>query len=102
MLEGLREFLVVAKDLIVFFLFLESLVVIALLIVLVWQVMRLVQIVSSEVTPILDSVRRTSSTVKGTAEFVSETTVKPVITFVSAASAASRFVRSFFGLTSRR
>lgn len=90
------------RDVLIVFLFVESLVVIALLIILVWQVMRLVSLVSGEVAPILDSVRRTTSTVKGTAEFVSETTVMPIIRVATAVSAASRFMRSLLGLTSRR
>jgi hypothetical protein len=95
MLEGIRDILIIV-------LFLESLIVIALLIILVWQVMRLVRLLSGEVTPILDSMRRTTSTMQGTAEFVSETTVMPIIRAATAVSAASRFVRSLFGLTSRR
>ena len=94
MLEGFRDILIVV-------LFLESVIVITLLIILVLQVSRLVSLIKGEVTPILSSVKRTTSTVQGTAEFVGETTVMPLIRVVSALAAANRFVRSFLGLSRR-
>ncbi|MHB1006229.1 MAG: hypothetical protein ACYC3S_11385 [Chloroflexota bacterium] len=94
MLEGFRDILIVV-------LFLESVIVITLLIVLVLQVSRLVSLIKGEVTPILTSVRRTTSTMQGTAEFVSETTVMPLIRVATALAATNRFVRSFLGLSRR-
>ncbi|MCL4466437.1 MAG: hypothetical protein M1401_08395 [Chloroflexi bacterium] len=94
MLEGFRDILIVV-------LFFLLVVVIALLAVLILQVYQLVRMVRGEVAPILDSMKRTSTTVRGTAEFVGETTVIPLIRVVSTLAAAVRFVRAFLGLTNR-
>lgn len=91
-----------ARDILVILLAFLSIVVVVLLVILIYQVWSLVRLIRGEVTPILESVRQTTSTVKGTAEFVSETTVLPIIRVASAMAAANRFVRALFGLTSRR
>ncbi len=95
MLETIRDILVVLLA------FLSAIVII-LLIVLIWQVRTLVQVIRGEVTPILETVRHTSNTVKGTADFVSETTVLPLIRLAAAVTAGTRFFRALFGLTGRR
>lgn len=94
MLEGIRDILIIV-------LFVETLIVIGLLVVLILQVMQLVRFMRSEVTPILASVRRTTNTVKGTAEFIGDNTVRPLILIASASAATTRFVRAFLGLTNR-
>ncbi|MHB1131944.1 MAG: hypothetical protein ACYC4L_06090 [Chloroflexota bacterium] len=89
------------RDVLIILLFFETLIVIGLLVALLLQVLQLVRLLRGEVAPILDSVRRTSNTVKGTAEFVSDSTVLPLIRVASATAAASRFVRAFLGLARR-
>ncbi len=91
-MEAVRDWLLVA-------LFLETFITLILLIIVIVQVWQLVRLLRGEVMPILDTVRRTTNTVQGTAEFVSETTVRPLIRAASAMAAATRFVRAFFGLT---
>ena len=89
------------RDILMIVLFLETLIVIGLLVALILQIMQLVRLIRGEVTPVLDSVRRTSNTVKGTAEFIGDSTVRPMIRVVSAVAATTRFVRAFLGLTGR-
>ncbi len=95
MLETIRDVLVVLLAFL-------SAVVIILLIILIWQVRTLVQVIRGEVTPILETVRHTGNTVKGTADFVSETTVVPLIRVAAAVAAGTQFFRALFGLTGRR
>lgn len=94
-METVRDVLIVA-------LFVESLIVITLLIILIWQISSLVRLLQREVMPILDTARRTTTTVQGTANFVSQKTVMPLIRIASATAAANRFVRALLGLTGSR
>jgi hypothetical protein len=94
MLEGIQDVLLIA-------LFLSTLIVIALLIVLILQIMQLVRLIRGEVTPLVGSVRRTASTVRGTAEFVGDTAVVPIVRVASALAAINRFVRAWLGLSRR-
>jgi hypothetical protein len=94
MLEGIRDVLIIA-------LFFLTLITIGLLIALILQIMQLVRVMRGEVTPILASVRRTSNTVKSTAEFLGDSTVRPLIRVASVVAATTRFVRAFLGLTNR-
>lgn len=89
------------QDVLLIALFFLTIVVVVLLIVLILQIMQLIRLIRGEVTPILDSVKRTTGTIKGTAEFVSETTVVPIVRAASAMSAVNRFVRAWLGLTRR-
>ena len=62
-----------------FLLALETLVVIALLSILIWQVWRLVKLVQTEAKPIIRDTQETVSTVRGTTGFVSENLINPII-----------------------
>ncbi len=90
------------RDVLIILLFLESLIVIGLLIALLLQIMKLVQVVRDDVNPILSDVRQTTSTVKGTARFVSSTTVRPVIRTLTAVTASKRFAQALFRVVTSR
>jgi hypothetical protein len=64
------------------------LVVLALIALAIW---RLLQMVRSELPPVFGTVRRTATTVEGTADFVSTTVAMPLIRSVSFVYAISRF-----------
>ncbi len=67
------------RDIAIIVIALETVVLNALLIVLIWQVWRLVRMLRDEIRPMLEDARETVDTVKGTATFVSEEVVSPVI-----------------------
>lgn len=83
------------RDLAIIFLAVESLVVGAVLIVLVWEVRNLAKLLREEIKPILESADETARTVRGTTVFVSENLVNPVVRvsgFVSGVMQALRIL----------
>jgi len=80
----------VLRDVFIIVLALESLVVGALLSILIFQIQNLTRLLQEEIKPILDSTNETVSTVRGTATFVSENVVSPMIEAVSYVSAARK------------
>lgn len=67
------------RDVAIIFVALEILILNALLIVLVWQLWRLVKMIQTEVKPIIQDTQETVGTVRGTADFVSTNVVEPVV-----------------------
>ena len=67
------------RDIFIIFMALESLLIGAVLIILTWQVARLINLLQNEIKPILDSTQETVSTLRGTTTFLSENMVQPVI-----------------------
>jgi hypothetical protein len=67
------------RDLFIIVLALEGMVMGAALIVLVIQVSALVNLLSNEIKPIVDNANETVTTVRGTAQFMSENVVEPVM-----------------------
>ncbi len=92
----------------------ESIVLLLILIFVAWQVYRLVRFVKSKSEEfsvvgrsVMESAKQTATTagetattVKGSAEFVSDTVVTPVVQVVSAVAGATGFVKALFGLSS--
>jgi|YNPNPStandDraft_1061719.scaffolds.fasta_scaffold20928_2 hypothetical protein len=71
------------RDVAIIVLAIESILIGVLLAVLVIQVIRLVRLLRQEVLPILNSTQETVSTVRGTATFVSDHLVQPVVKVAS-------------------
>jgi hypothetical protein len=67
------------RDVFIIFFALESLVIGAALIVLVVQLAVLINLLQNEIKPIIDSTNETVHTIKGTAIFLSDSLVQPVI-----------------------
>jgi len=67
------------RDVTIIIVALEILILNALLIVLVWQIWRLVKMIQTEVKPIIQDTQETVGTVRGTADFVSANVVDPVV-----------------------
>ena len=91
----------VISDISVIVLALESIVVLLLLGVVVGMVWWLIQTLEKKITPILDTTNETVSnvsetvnTVRGTATFMSDTVVSPVIKVVSYASGVKRAIKT--------
>lgn len=67
------------RDIFLIFMALESLLIGAALIVLIVQVASLINLMQNEVRPILHATSETVNTLRGTAEFLGENVVQPVI-----------------------
>jgi hypothetical protein len=80
----------VLRDVFIIVLALESIVVGTLLSILIFQIHNLTRLLKEEIKPILDSTNETVSTVRGTATFVSENVVSPMIEAASYVSAARK------------
>ena len=91
--------LATARDLSIIFLAIESIVVGVLLSILIWQVMRLTRVLNEEVLPILRSTQETMGAVRGTATFVSDRVVQPMVKVSSYSAGARRAVSALFGRT---
>ncbi|MGQ9490832.1 MAG: hypothetical protein ACUVR4_09410 [Anaerolineae bacterium] len=87
----------VARDIAIIVLAIESIVIGILLAVLVVQVIRLVRLLREEVLPILNSTQETVSTVRGTATFMSDHLVQPIVKVSSYAAGARQAVNVLFG-----
>ena len=90
------------RDVAIIVLALESVVVGAALVFLTLQIRSLIRLLQEEIKPLLDSANVTASTVRGTATFVSEKVVKPVVTVTSAVSAVKGGLRSMARWRGRR
>jgi hypothetical protein len=67
------------RDIFIIIMALEFLVVGAALIILIIQLASLINLLQNEVKPILESTKETSQTLRGTAMFLSDNLVEPVI-----------------------
>lgn len=59
-------------------------------------------LVNDEVTPLVDSMGQTVQQVRGTASFVSETSVRPIIRVYGVIAGTKRFVAVVSGISGRR
>ncbi len=86
------------RDIAIIALAAESSLIGLALIVLIVQVARLTNMLEFEIKPILENTSDTVSTVRGTAAFMSERMVTPIIKASGYASGAARFVAAVTGL----
>jgi hypothetical protein len=91
------------RDIVIIFLGLGAFIIILLLIALVvittylvLKVNDLVQLLDQEIKPMLAKLQETVGTVRGTATFLSDHAVQPVITTVSTVSAIKAIFRALF------
>ena len=66
------------RDIAIILIAVETIIINALLVILVWQIWRLVKMFQNEIKPIIDDAQETVGTVRGTATFVSQNVVDPV------------------------
>jgi MFS family permease len=67
------------RDIFIIFMALESLLLGLVLVILIFQLARLINLLQNEIKPILDSTNETVSTLRGTTNFLSDNLVEPVI-----------------------
>jgi len=100
--EG-RDIVIIAAGALAFLLLLALLVFTVVVGVATRVLLGTVQtLLKGEVTPILDSTRQTLQRVQGTAAFVSETAVTPIVRAYSAVAATRRVLGVLSGVTGRR
>ncbi|MGA9350048.1 MAG: hypothetical protein WBW48_14765 [Anaerolineae bacterium] len=99
----------IIRDISIIVLALESIVVLLLLGVVIGMLWWLIQTLERKITPILDttnetvnSVSETVNTVRGTATFVSDAVVSPIIKVISYASGVKSAVQTLTKWRSRR
>lgn len=85
----------VIRDIFIIFLAIESMFIGFALVILMMQVARLTNLLQHEIKPILESTNETINTVRGTAIFVSENIVEPVMKINSYIAALSKFFEFF-------
>jgi hypothetical protein len=89
------------RDVAIIVLAVESIIIGIILALLLWQVRSLTRLLQDEVKPILDDVRETTGTVKGTTRIVSETVVTPAVRISSFVTGVRRTAELFLGLGTR-
>jgi len=83
------------RDIFIIFMALEFLVIGLALVILIVQLARLTYLLQNEVKPILESSRETADTLRGTAAFLSENLVEPVMKFNEYLAGMTRIFRFF-------
>jgi len=91
----------VARDIAIIILAVESIIIGALLVFLIIQIQRLIKLMRHEIKPILDSTNETVSTVRGTATFLSDHLVSPMVKISSFFSGVRRSAQVLTGWPKR-
>ena len=71
--------MIIIRDIFIIFMALESIFLGLILVVLIIQLARLINLLQNEIKPILNSTNETVSTLRGTTAFLSDNLVEPVI-----------------------
>ena len=85
------------RDVAIIFWAVETIVIGAILIVLIWEVRNLAKMLRDDIKPILQSADETARTVRGTTTFVSENFVTPLVRVSSFASGVMEALRIIGG-----
>jgi len=88
----------IIRDLFIIVLAMEGMMMGLALIVLVLQLAALVNLLQNEIKPVVDNANQTVSTVRGTAQFMSQNVVEPVIKFGALAAGIGGVARELFRL----
>lgn len=85
------------RDVAIIILAVQSIIIGILLAILVIQVIRLIKMLREETMPILNSTQETLGTVRGTATFVTDHIVQPVVKVSSVFAGLGRAVNTLVG-----
>jgi hypothetical protein len=94
--------LAAVRDIAIVLLAIESLIIGVLLVLVLMQLRKLVQILREEVQPIIESANDTATTVQGTAHFLSHHLVDPLIRIKSYAAGTREAVSNIARMRARR
>ncbi len=90
------------RDIAIIVLALESIIIGAFLVILTIQVWQLVRLLRDEIKPILESTQETVGTVRGTATFLGNHLVNPVVRVAGYASGVREAIRTLAGFRRSR
>jgi spore maturation protein SpmA len=96
--EGVANFFRILRDLFIVILALHSTLIAIALVILIAQISALINILSSEVKPIIEEAQETVSTARDTTEFISRNVAVPVIRMTSTAVGVGVFVRELLAI----
>ncbi len=88
----------IVRDLFIIVLAMEGMFMMIALIVLIVQIASLVNLLQSEIKPIVDNANETVTTVRGTTEFMSQNVVEPVIKFSAITAGVGAILREALGI----
>ncbi|RPI98833.1 MAG: hypothetical protein EHM39_07505 [Chloroflexi bacterium] len=88
----------IIRDMFIIVLAMEGMLMGFALIVLVIQVAALVNLLQNEIKPIVDNANETVTTVRGTAQFMSQNVVEPVVKFTALTAGIAAVVREALGI----
>lgn len=83
----------VLRDIIIILVGLTNVALFVLLGILVWQLWQLIKMIRTELKPIIDDTQETVGTVRGTADFVSQSVVDPMVRTSSRIAGLRRSLR---------
>jgi hypothetical protein len=84
------------RDIAIILIALLDIILLVLLAAIAYALWRIFQMLRSEIPPVIGSVKRTITTVEGTADFVTTTAALPLIRAVSLLYATTRFIQVLF------
>ena len=88
----------VVRDIVIILLALEGILIILALAILILQVARLINLLQTEVKPVLDNAQETMKTAQGTIQFVSSNVAEPIIKASGFFAGTSVVLRNLFGI----
>lgn len=88
----------IVRDLFIIVLAMEGMFMMIAVIVLILQIASLVNLLQNEIKPIVDNANETVTTVRGTAQFMSQNVVEPVIKFSALTAGIGGVLREALGL----
>lgn len=86
------------RDLAIVVLAIESIVIGVLLLITLSQIRKLISLLRDEVTPMLKAANDTARTMRGTANIMSESVVKPIVQVSSYTSGTMQALRTLMGI----
>lgn len=96
--EGVANFFGILRDFFIIVLALQGILISVALVILVLQLTALINLLETEIRPLIEETRDTLTTVSGTTKFVSQNVTTPVIRVASAVTGASTFLRELSGI----
>jgi hypothetical protein len=91
------EWLAVIRDVAIIIIAILDIILLGILAVIAFMAWRLFASVKGDVPVLLDRVKETANTVKGTTDFVSDRAVSPIIRVAAFLSAVGRFIAVLLG-----
>jgi len=88
----------IIRDLVIIFLALEGILIVLALGILVIQLAKLINLLQTEVKPILENTQQTVKTAQGTVEFVSQNALAPILRLSGFLAGASVLTRELLGI----